>query len=264
MGPRKFRWTEERLEEWFHDRLGQWLGERLGEEFGKGFDERLDAWADSHFQDRVEALFASRLDARVQTQFKALFGAGFDARARAWKDDELKDWFDDWVRNWFDDLFTVWANTWADSPGFREKFATNFAAQFHEHLDVVVKARVANEINTHIDRRIEAWLLAVREELLAAAALTDSAAAGNDGGTPDNGDRPFADRTATAAELATYLAKGSLQPQQIRKILKGKEIPGQRPTAYPLGEAAATLLSRRRRQERRPEADHAEPPDSTE
>src|SRR5690606_365125 len=53
---------------------------------------------------------------------------------------------------------------------------------------------------------------------------------------------------ATAAELAAYLAKGPIKDQQIRNILKGKEIPGRSPKTYPLAEAASALLLRKGRQ----------------
>lgn len=270
MGLFRGRWSEERFEEWFQARFDRWIDERFSGEF----DERLKAWADSHLQDRFEALFAARFDERMRAwadsqfrdRFEVLFTTGFDSRITAWKDAELKKGFDAWVAHWFDNLFKVWANTWADGADFRERFVQNFVAQLQDRLDSEVKARVANEIYTLIDRRIEQWLLAVRRELLEVAPLSVAPAlaqpsdntgddAGDDtaedsaqqpalsgNGTPPDG------AVATAAELASYLAKGPLQPQQIRKILKGKEIPGRRPNTYPLSEAASALLLRKGQQ----------------
>ncbi|WP_188186851.1 hypothetical protein [Nonomuraea sp. SYSU D8015] len=265
----KGRWSEERFEEWFQARFDRWIDER----FSREFDERLNAWADGNLQDRFGALFAARFDEHMRAwadsqfrdRFEVLFTAGFDSRITAWKDAELKKEFDAWVAHWFDNLFKVWANTWADGADFRERFVQNFVAQLQDRLDSEVKARVANEIYTQIDRRIEQWLLAVRRELLEAAppstapalaqpaddtaedSAQQPALSGN--GTPPDG------AVATAAELAAYLAKGPLQPQQIRKILKGKEIPGRRPNTYPLGEAASALLLRKGRQAKASEPD---------
>jgi hypothetical protein len=165
--------------------------------------------------------------------------------------------------HWFDNLFKVWANTWADGADFRERFVQNFVAQLQDRLDSEVKARVANEIYTLIDRRIEQWLLAVRRELLEAAppSIAPALSQPADDTTDDSAQQqpalssnstPPDGTVATAAELAEYLAKGPLQPQQIRKILKGKEIPGRRPNTYPLGEAASALLLRKGRRPRSP------------
>ncbi|MFI9553166.1 hypothetical protein [Nonomuraea endophytica] len=252
------RWTEEQFEEWFKARFDRWINERFSGEF----DERLNAWVDNHLQDKVEALFASRFDDRMQAwadgQFRARFDAGFNSRINAWKDTELKKGFDAWIENWFDNLFTVWANTWADSADFRERFVQNFAAQFHDRLDTEVKARVANEVNGLIDRRIETWLLAVRLELLEVAPPDAPTQPGNEVTQQlpsSDGHTPPAEAVATAAELAEYLARGPLGPGQIRKILKGKEIPGRSPNAYPLGDAAAALLTRKGRQAKTSEPD---------
>ncbi|MEU6722038.1 hypothetical protein ABZ897_62300 [Nonomuraea sp. NPDC046802] len=229
---------------------------------GEEFDQRAEVWADSHFRDRFEALFA----------------VDFKSGINAWKDKELKKGFDAWVEHWFDTLFTVWANTWADGDDFRGRFAVNFAAQFADQLDREVKARVANEINTLIDNRIEQWLLAVRGDLLKAALPTPPASApaqpdsedvqpapapSSDGRQPPGadptpqtpphkGEPTPAEMTVTAAELAEFLAKDPLQPRQIRKLLRGKEIPGGRPYTYQLGDAASTLLVRKGRQVRNP------------
>ncbi|MFI9595748.1 hypothetical protein [Nonomuraea sp. NPDC052265] len=263
------RWSEERFEEWFQARFDRWIDEQVSQRF----DERLKAWADGHLQDRVEALFAVRFDERMgswadsqfQDRFEVLFTAGFDSRITAWKDVELKKGFDAWVAHWFDNLFKVWANTWADGTDFQERFVENFVAQLQDRLDSEVKARVANEIYTLIDRRIEQWLLAVRRELLEAVAPSAAPALDRPGDdtAEDIAQQPAVsgnsvpddEAVATAAELAAYLAKGPLQPQQIRKILKGKEIPGRRPNTYPLGEAASALLLRKARQAKAPESD---------
>jgi hypothetical protein len=251
MGPWTRR-TEERFEEWFRVRLDRWVNERFSAEF----NERLKAGGDSQFQKRFEVLFASLFDERVkawadsqfQDRFEALFTAGFNSRINAWKDTELKTGFNAWVEHLFDDLFTVWANTWADSADFQERFVRNFDARFEERLVSEVKARVANEVNTLIDKRIEQWLQAVRKDLIEAAS-PDPAQPGNDATQHDApAGVPATEGLATAAELAAYLAKGPLQTQQIRRLLKGKEIPGRSPTAYPLGEAASVLLTRRGRQ----------------
>lgn len=252
------RWIEKRFEAWFEARFDRWIDARLGGEF----DKRLKAWTDDHLPDRFETLFAAGFDqhmhawadSQLPERFEPLFTAGFDSRITAWKDSELKREFDAWVAHWFDNLFTVWANTWADGDDFRERFVQNFVAQLQDRLDSEVKARVANEIYTLIDRRIEQWLLAVRRELLEAAPqsvdpalarpVDDSAQqpALPGSSTPSDG------AVATAAELAAYLAKGPLKDQQIRNILKGKEIPGRSPKTYPLAEAASALLLRKGRQ----------------
>ncbi|SDH33668.1 hypothetical protein SAMN05421505_11474 [Sinosporangium album] len=52
----------------------------------------------------------------------------------------------------------------------------------------------------------------------------------------------------TVAELAGYLAKGPIGPAQIRRILRGLEISDGRPYTYPLGDAAARLLTRKGKQ----------------
>ncbi|MEV5499293.1 hypothetical protein AB0M50_28210 [Nonomuraea fuscirosea] len=254
-------WTEQRFEEWFQDRFDRWIAERLGEEF----DQRAEAWADGHFRDRFETLFDQGMQAWADNQFEdrfeALFAVDFKSGINAWKDKELKKGFDAWVEHWFDTLFTVWANTWADGDDFRGRFAVNFAAQFADQLDREVKARVANEINTLIDNHIEQWLLAVRGDLLKAALPTPPASApaqpdsedvqpasapSSDGrqppGTdptprtpPHKGETTPAEMIVTAAELAEFLATDPLQPRQIRKLLRGKEIPGGRPYTYSTG-----------------------------
>lgn len=158
------RWIEKRFEAWFEARFDRWIDARLGGEF----DKRLKAWTDDHLPDRFETLFAEGFDqhmhawadSQLPERFQPLFTAGFDSRITAWKDSELKREFDAWVAHWFDNLFTVWANTWADGDDFRERFVQNFVAQLQDRLDSEVKARVANEIYTLIDRRIEQWLLA--------------------------------------------------------------------------------------------------------
>jgi len=247
MGLRPRR-TEERFEEWFQDRLDRWVEERFSAEF----DARLRAGGDSQFQDRFEALFDERADAwadgQFQDRFEALFASAFSSRIRTWKETDLKKGFDRWAEHWFDLLFQVWANTWADGSDFQERFVRNFDTRFEERLDSEVKARVANEVNTLIDKRIEQWLLAVRQDLIdaappASAEHSHDAAQHN---APDNGS-PASEGVATAAELAAYLAKGPLQPQRIRQLLRGMEIPGRRPHAYPLGEAASALLLRKGR-----------------
>jgi hypothetical protein len=247
------RWTEEQFEEWFHARFDQWITERFGERLKAELDQRMPAWAegvDSRFREGFEAQFVARFD------------PSFNDRINAWQDRELKKGFDTWLAHVFDDLFTVWANTWADGDGFRERFDQRFdllfEAKFEEELDDVVQARVANRVHDLIDLRIEQWLVWVRKRLLdpdevatdEPGVKTEPPAESDGQGAP----------TATAAQLAEYLAKKPVGPQQIRRLLKGKEIPGQRPAAYPLDEAASALLLRRGRQAKAPkqETDVAE------
>lgn len=250
------RWTEEQFEEWFHARLDQWITERFGEQLSAELDQRMPAWSD-----RVDGRFREGFEA----QFAARFDSHFNGRINAWQDRELKKGFDDWLAHVFDDLFTVWANTWADGDGFRERFDRRFdllfEARFEQELDDVVQARVANRIHDLIDLRIEQWLMWVRKRLL-----------DPDGVAADEPDVETVDReqppvesdgqgapTATAAQLAEYLAKKPVGPQQIRRLLKGKEIPGQRPATYPLDEAASALLLRRGRQAKAPRQDTDDP-----
>lgn len=228
------RWTEEQFEEWFHARFEQWINDRFGERLQAELDRRMPVWAD-------------RVDSRFREAFDAQFDPRFNNRINVWQDSELKKGFDAWLDHAFDDLFTVWANTWADETGFQERFDKRFDERFttlfQERVDTLVTARVANEIESHIDRRIEAWLVAVRQDLVDAAPTAADQ-------TEDPSPRAPAGEpaTATAVQLARYLSKGPLQPQRIRAILKGKELPGKRPNVYPLEEAAITLLLRRGRQ----------------
>lgn len=233
-------WTEERFEKWFQARFNRWINERFDAELDQQLQAR-DAAVGSKFQDRFDSLF----DARFET---ALHG-----RIKTWQDSGLPG-FDTWVENFFDTLFTVYANTWGDGAGFQERFDRRFDERLHalfeERLNNAVTARVANEINTQIDRRIEAWLVAVRQDLLdaappAASQLDDPSPEVPASGTPGK-DRDVVE-TATAAQLAAYLRKGPLQPQRIRQLLKGREVSGRKPHAYPLGDAAATLLLRKGR-----------------
>lgn len=246
------RWTEEQFEEWFHARFDQWINERFGERLKAELDQRMPAWAD-----RVDSRFQEGFDG----QFVARFDSHFADRINAWQDRELKKGFDAWLAHVFDDLFTVWANTWADEAGFRERFDQRFdllfEEKFKEEIDKVVQARVANQVVDLIDLRIQQWLVSVRQRLLDAAEIpvgqTGDAAAGTAVGElsasePDGQAVP----TATAAQLAEYLAKNPVGPQQIRRLLKGKEILGQRPATYPLDEAASALLLRKGRQAKAP------------
>lgn len=249
------RWTEEQFEEWFHARFDQWINERFGERLNTELDQRMPAWAD-----RVDSRFQEGFD----TQFVAQFDSHFTDRINAWQDRELKKGFDAWLAHVFDDLFTVWANTWADEAGFRERFDQRFDLLFEEkfkrEIDNVVQARVANQVHDLIDLRIQQWLVSVRQRLLDTSEIpadqTCDVAVGTAAGElpasePDGQAAP----TATAAQLAEYLAKKPVGPQQIRKLLRGKEIPGQRPATYPLDEAASALLMRKGRQAKTPKQD---------
>nr|SBO98435.1 hypothetical protein BN4615_P7951 [Nonomuraea gerenzanensis] len=190
--------------------------------------------------------------------FDSHFDTRFKARLKAWKDSGLKKGFDAWVEDWFDNLFTVYADTWADSTNFQKRFDQRFKVVFEESLENAVRARVANEISGQIDQRIEAWLMAARKDLLAAAS---SSVSQEDALVPQASmSAPTEEsETVTAAELAQCLAKGPLQPRRIRKLLKGMEIPGARPVAYPLKDAAAALLKRRSRSPKDPGKESSPP-----
>jgi hypothetical protein len=234
------RWTEDDFEKWFRARFDQWVTERLDAEV----NQRVQAWlgkADDRLQESVGAQFDAHFDGQ--------FDSRFNDRIGVWQDRELKKGFDAWVANWFDNLFTVYANTWADSAGFHERFDQRFKAVFEESLESAVKARVANEISGQIDQRIEAWLMAARNDLLDAAGSDANQADGLQPVAPEPAEEI---KTATAVQLAKCLEKGPLQPRRIRKLLRGMEIPGTKPAAYPLKEAAAALLLRRGRQPRDP------------
>ncbi|GAA2216145.1 hypothetical protein GCM10009850_116140 [Nonomuraea monospora] len=231
------RTTEDDFEKWFQAKFDQWIAERLGTEI----DQRVQAWLGNE---------DDRLQEGMRTHFDAQFDSRCNKRIKAWQDRELKKGFDAWVTNWFDNLFTVYANTWADSAGFQERFDQRFKAVFEESLENAVRARVANEISGQIDRRIEVWLIAARKDLLDAAG-----SGGNPAVTPLLTAAPEPEeeiKTATAGQLAHFLEKGPLQPRRIRKLLKGLEIPGTRPAAYPVKEAAAALLLRRGRRSKDP------------
>jgi hypothetical protein len=234
------RWTEEQFEEWFHARFDRWINERFDTELEPRLQAR-DTTAGRQFQDRFDALFKIRFEVAFQDQLKT------------WQDDGMPG-VDTWAENFFDNLFTVYANTWGDSVNFQQRFDERFKEKFEERLESEVRARVANELADRIDKRIEQWLVSVRQQLLGAA----EAPADQPSVPPVEGERS-ADAptdepapTATAAQLADYLAKGPLGVNQIRKLLRGQEIPGQRPSKYLLGEAAATLLARRGRRSRAP------------
>ena len=233
------RWTEEQFEEWFHGRFDQWINGRLGAELDQRLRER-DAAADGQFQGRFDALFKARFEAGLRDQIKT------------WQDDGMPG-VDTWVNNFFDNLFTVYADTWGDSINFQqrfdERFDERFKERFEERLESEVRARVANELADRIDKRIEQWLVEVRQQILDAA--ESSAGQPSDATAererPDGAPVREAALTATAAQLAEYLAKKPVGHQQIRRLLKGKEIPGQRPATYPLDEAASALLLRKGR-----------------
>ncbi|MFD1547059.1 hypothetical protein [Nonomuraea guangzhouensis] len=246
------RWTEEQFEEWFHARFDQWIAERFGELLKAELGQRMPEWAD-----RVDSRFQEGFD----TQFVARFDSRFKDRIGAWQDGELKKGFDTWVEHWFDHLFTVWANTWADGADFRERFDQRFdllfKEKFEEKLDEVVQARVANRVHDLIDLRIEQWLTLVRKRLLAPDEITADEPGDEtvDHEQPPDVPDGQAAPTATAGQLAEYLAKKPVGVQQIRRLLRGKEIPGQRPATYPLDEAASALLLRKGRHTKGPKRD---------
>ncbi|MEV4800425.1 hypothetical protein AB0K18_10455 [Nonomuraea sp. NPDC049421] len=251
---RDSRWTEEQFEEWFQTRFGQWVNDRFREGFNAELDRRMPVWAD-------------KVDGRCRDQFDTRFDSRFASRINAWQDHELKKGFDAWLEEVFDTLFTVWANTWADKADFHERFDLRFERlfeeKFEEKLDEVVTARVANRMHDLIDLRIKQWAVDRRQAVDAAESPSDKEDDGVDeavGMREDAAEQELsaseADEqdalTATAAELAECLAKKPVGPQQIRRLLRGQEIPGSRPARYLLGDAAVTLLLRKGRPSTRP------------
>ncbi|MFJ2028645.1 hypothetical protein [Streptosporangium sp. NPDC087985] len=173
----------------------------------------------------------------------------------------VRRWFEEWSQErteWeFQSRVDARIQAW-ENEHLKQQLDAYFDSRFSARLDTLVQARVANRIDDRIDRRIAQWHLKTRTR------LTEDAQPPSDDATPSlppsgPAEVELAETLVTAHELASLLGKSSIGKKYVQTLLKGKEADRSgRTYKYRLGEAAALILLRSRRDRRRRRA-HGDP-----